>query len=82
MTQTDDVYLEPDELGRDLGVAFGAPLCPAILNCDGTSLEFKSFACNIDLLVRQAGDVAARSRSELLPPPQSRQHRSFQSFSP
>ena len=35
----DDIDLEPDELGRDLGEALGATLPPAILDGDGTSID-------------------------------------------
>jgi hypothetical protein len=34
----------PDELGRDLGEAFGASLGPAILDCDGATLDPAEFA--------------------------------------
>ena len=35
----DDIDLEPDELGRDLGVALGAALRPAILDRDRATLD-------------------------------------------
>src|SRR6516165_8440932 len=38
-SRNDDVDLEMDELGRDLGGALGAPLRPAILNRDGAALD-------------------------------------------
>ena len=40
----DDVDLQPDELGRDLGVALGAALRPAILDRDGAALDPAEFA--------------------------------------
>src|SRR5215470_10912216 len=38
-----DIDLQPDELGRDLGVAFGAPLRPAIFDRDGAALAPAEF---------------------------------------
>jgi hypothetical protein len=35
----DDIDLEPDEISRELGVAFAASLRPVILNRDGTTLD-------------------------------------------
>ena len=40
----DDIDLEPDELGRDLGVALAASLRPAILDRDGATLDPAEFA--------------------------------------
>ena len=40
----DDIDLEPDELGRDLGIALAAPLRPAILDRDGAALDPTEFA--------------------------------------
>ena len=40
----DDIDLEPDELGRDLGEALAASLCPAILDRDGAALDPAEFA--------------------------------------
>ena len=40
----DDIDLEPDELGRNLGVAFVASLRPAILDRDGATLDPAEFA--------------------------------------
>jgi hypothetical protein len=40
----DDVDLEPDELGRNLGEALLAPLGPAILDRDGATLDPTQFA--------------------------------------
>src|SRR5262249_23418883 len=39
-----DIDLEPDELGRDLGVALGATLRPAILDDDVATLDPPKFA--------------------------------------
>jgi hypothetical protein len=39
-----DIDLESDELGRDLGKAFGAPLRPANLDCDVSALGPAEFA--------------------------------------
>jgi hypothetical protein len=35
----DDIHLEPDELVRDLGIAFGTSLRPAILDRHGAALD-------------------------------------------
>ena len=40
----DDIDLEPDELGRDLGEALAASLRPAILDRDGATLDPAEFA--------------------------------------
>ena len=40
----DDIDLEPDELGRDLGEALDAALRPAILDRDGAALDPAEFA--------------------------------------
>jgi hypothetical protein len=40
----DDIHLEPDELGRDLGVAFAVSLRPAIRDRDGATLDPTEFA--------------------------------------
>ena len=40
----DDIDLEPDELGRDLGQTLVAPLCPAILDRDGATFDPAEFA--------------------------------------
>ena len=40
----DDIDLEPDELGRDLGEALAASLRPAILDRDGAALDPAEFA--------------------------------------
>ena len=40
----DDIDLEPDEFGRDLGEALAAPLRPAILDRDGAALDPAEFA--------------------------------------
>src|SRR5262249_40104356 len=39
-----DIRLEPDKLGRDLGIALGAPLAPTVLDCDGAALDPAEFA--------------------------------------
>lgn len=39
-----DIDLEPDELGRDLGIALVASLRPAILNCEGATFDPAEFA--------------------------------------
>src|SRR5262245_65306224 len=39
-----DIDLDPDELGRDLGVALGATLRPAILDDDVATLDPPKFA--------------------------------------
>src|SRR5262249_8020231 len=44
----DDIDLEPDELGGDLGKAFAASLCPAILDRDGAALDPAEFAQSLD----------------------------------
>src|SRR5262249_51492583 len=35
----DDVDFEPGKLGRDLGQALAAPVCPAIFDCDRAALD-------------------------------------------
>src|SRR5207244_2155729 len=39
-----DVDFAPDQLGRDLGEALAASLCPAILDRDGATLDPAEFA--------------------------------------
>src|SRR5215510_7605572 len=39
-----DIRLEPDKLGRDLGIALGASLAPTVLDCDGAALDPAEFA--------------------------------------
>jgi hypothetical protein len=40
----DDIDLEPDELRRDVGQAFGVPLRPTNLNRHGATLDPTEFA--------------------------------------
>ena len=53
-----DIDLEPDELGRDLGEALAASLRPAILDRDGATLDPAEFAQPL----HKSGDPWARSR--------------------
>ena len=39
-----DIHFEPDELGRDIGIALGACLPPAILDRDVAALDPAEFA--------------------------------------
>src|SRR5437899_9951998 len=43
-SRNNDIDVEPNELGRDLGVALGAALRPAILDRDGATLDPTEFA--------------------------------------
>src|SRR5262249_12269032 len=56
----DDIDLEPDELGRDLGEALLASLGPAILDGDGSILDPAEFA---QPLYKSSGPLAPRQRS-------------------
>jgi hypothetical protein len=40
---TNNVDFQPDKLGCDLGAAFRASLIPAILDCDGATLDPAEF---------------------------------------
>ena len=53
-----DIDLEPDELGRDLGEALAASLRPAILDRDGAALDPAEFAQSL----HKSGDPFARGR--------------------
>ena len=53
-----DIDLEPDELGRDLGEALAASLRPAILDRDGAALDPAEFAQPL----HKSGDPWARGR--------------------
>ena len=59
----DDIDLEPDELGRDLGVALAASLRPAILDRDGATLDPAEFAQPL----HESGDPWAPGRSVVVP---------------
>ena len=52
----DDIDLEPDELGRDLGEALVASLRPAIPDRDGATLDPAEFAQSL----HKSGDPFAR----------------------
>ena len=53
-----DIDLEPNELGRDLGEALAASLRPAILDRDGATLDPAEFAQPL----HKGGDPLARDR--------------------
>ena len=58
-----DIDLEPDELGRDLGEALVASLRPAILDRDGATLDPAEFAQPL----HKSGGPLARGRSRAAP---------------
>jgi hypothetical protein len=53
-----DIDLEPDELGSDLGHALGTSLRPAMLDCDIATLDPAEFAQSL----RKSGGPWARCR--------------------
>ena len=58
----DDIDLEPDELGRDLGDTLLASLGPAVLDRDGTALDPTEFAQSL----HERGDPLAGGRARAL----------------
>jgi hypothetical protein len=56
-SREDDVNLKPDKLGRDLDVALGTCLRPAILDCDGATLNPAQLAHS---LCKRGGPLAHR----------------------
>jgi hypothetical protein len=48
-----DIDLQPDELGRELGEAFAASLRPTILDRDGAAFYPAEFAQSLDKSRRQ-----------------------------
>ena len=54
----DDIYLEPDELGRDLGPAVRTCLAPPVLDRDRATLDSAEFAQPLD----KGGDPLARDK--------------------
>ena len=68
----DDVDLEPDELGRDLGVALVASLRPAILDRDGATLDPAEFAQSLH---KGGGPLAPGRRRGRAQEPDGRQLR-------
>ena len=62
-SRDDDIDLEADELGRDLGVALGAALRPAILDRDGAALDPAEFAQPL----HEGADPMAVERGVLAP---------------
>src|SRR5262249_34122025 len=58
----DDIDLEPDELGRDLGDTLLASLGPAVLDRDGTALDPAEFAQSL----HKRGDPLAGGRVRAL----------------
>src|ERR1700730_3219763 len=58
----DDIDLEPDELGRDLGEALVASLRPATLDRDGATLDPAEFAQTL----AKSGDPFASGRTRAL----------------
>jgi hypothetical protein len=67
-----DVDLEPDELGRDLCSALGAPLCPTNLDGDGACLDPAEFT---QPLYQSGEPVALGRRRALAQEPDGRQLR-------
>ena len=65
-----DIDLEPDELGRDLGVALAASLRPAILDRDGAALDPAEFA---QPLHKSGGPLAPGRRRGRAQEPDGRQ---------
>ena len=65
-----DIDLEPDELGRDLGVALGASLRPAILDRDGAALDPAEFAQSLH---KSGGPLAPGRRRGRAQEPDGRQ---------
>ena len=68
----DDIDLEPDELGRDLGEALAASLRPAILDRDGATLDPAEFA---QPLHKSGGPLALGCRRARAQEPDGRQLR-------
>ena len=67
-----DIDLEPDELGRDLGEALAASLRPAILDRDGATLDPAEFA---QPLHKSGGPLAPGRRRARAQEPDGRQLR-------
>ncbi len=67
-----DIDLEPDKLGHDLGEALGATLCPAILDRDSATLDPAEFA---QPLHKSGGPLALGRGSARAQEPDSRQLR-------
>ena len=67
-----DIDLEPDELGRDLGEALAASLRPAILDRDGAALDPAEFA---QPLHKSGGPLAPGRRRARAQEPDGRQLR-------
>src|SRR5262249_1479194 len=64
-----DIDLEPDELGRDLGKALAASFPPTVLDCNGATLDPAEFpqslykcGCPCALSFRRAADEVADGR--------------------
>src|SRR6202047_452309 len=58
------IHLEPDELGRDFGVALGTSLRPAILDRDGAALDPAEFAHPLQKGGSPLGPVRTRTRAQ------------------
>src|SRR3954451_8589905 len=60
----DNVYLQPNEFGRDVGVAFAPPFRPAILDRDGSAVDPTEFLQALQKSGGPSGPAGGRARPQ------------------